>query len=134
MLITLKLLCILFRSSFRELTQEAKRRFGVAEKRPQDIDPSMLRFIRRTNLEIISPFPSNYQQDLFTWIQQIPALNVPDLPSFSNHQIILQDSKFQDLRSIMSIKPSNQEFVVLAIDTEFYNEISFDGTKSLLFL
>lgn len=61
------------------------------------------------------------------WIQQITGLNVPDLPSFNYHQIIVQVEKFQDLRTVLRIKPSNDEFVVLAIDTEFYNETSFDG-------
>lgn len=60
------------------------------------------------------------------WANQIPPLEIPSLPAFRDHQVILQNAENQDWDVIKSIKPTNDKFVVLAVDAEFHQEFSYD--------
>lgn len=99
--------------------------------RPQDEDPGLMRFLRRTNLESETPFPENYAQSLTEWISNLPPLASPPLARFSDDMVLLQDAGVADAEIVGLLKPLPGSFSVLSVDFKVYNGLSFDGNISI---
>ncbi len=117
--------------SYHDLSVQAKERFGVAEIRPQDADPGLMRFLRRTNLELAEPFPERYAESLNEWNISLPPLTVPQLGHFSEDMIYLQDAGRADAEIVGQLRPPPGGFSVLSVNLQVHNDMSFDGIVNI---
>lgn len=122
-----KQIAVFCRSSFDILNKQARELYGNSPVRPQDEDPGMLRFMRRSNMDIIQPFPEGYQEQLVDWISNIPNIQDQTVSPWSAEMVYFQDAQNQSLDVIRTIRPPTGSFGVLAVDFMQHNVLSFDG-------
>lgn len=77
----------------------------------------MLRFIRRTNLEMNVPLPMNYSDKVRSYITTLPILKFPNMLPFSDKMVMLQDAGEKDAEMVGLLKPLPNCITVLSVST-----------------
>ncbi|CAL8131055.1 unnamed protein product [Orchesella dallaii] len=110
------------------LVANAQSTFGVADRRPQDDDTSLLKAARRTNYGLTPDTPANYSQKALEWANDLPSIReVTNDLVFSMQNVILQNEYNSGYDIMELLLSENHSFDVLAVDFEFHNTYSYDG-------